>query len=84
MEERAAKKKSIQLSDSNKRDIVHVKVLKPEDLAGCRSLSERMNLMVENRCQVFMHNVAFLCKKHNLTQSMLCSKNWKILLALLS
>ena len=74
MEEREAKKKSIQLSDSNKRDIVHVKVLKPEDLAGCRSLSERMNLMVENRCQVFMHNVAFLCKKHNLTQSMLCSK----------
>lgn len=58
----------------NKRDIVNVKVLKAEDLVGCKTLSERMNLMVENRCQIFMHNVAFLCKKHNLTQSMLCSK----------
>lgn len=59
--------------DSDRRDTGPVKVLQAEDLVGCKSLSERMEMMVENRCEVFMHNVAFLCKKHKLSQAQLCT-----------
>ena len=60
-------------SNSDRRNTGAVKVLKPEDLVSCKTLNERMEMMVENRCEVFMHNVAFLCKRHKLSQAQLCS-----------
>lgn len=68
-----AKSVKKQSSDSDRRNTGTVKVLKVENLVSCKTLSERMEMMVENRCEVFMHNVAFLCKRHKLSQAQLCS-----------
>ena len=61
-------------SNSDRRNTGVVKVLKAEDLVSCKTLSERMEMMVENRCEVFIHNVDFLCKRHKLSQAKLCSE----------
>ena len=60
--------------ETDKRNTGPVKVLKPEDLINCSTLSQRMEMMVENRCEIFIHNVAFLCQTHGLNQSTLCSQ----------
>lgn len=64
-------------SNSDRRNTGVVKVLKAEDLVSCKTLSERMEMMVENRCEVFIHNVDFLCKRHKLSQAKLCSEKLK-------
>ena len=63
-------------SNSDRRNTSTVKILKAEDLVSCKTLSERMEMMVENRCEVFMHNVSFLCKRHKLSQAQLYRKHF--------
>ena len=60
-----------------KRDPNPSRVLTPEDLIYCPDLSTRMERLTENRCEVFLHNVACLCKKYHLSQSQLCSDKLK-------
>ena len=66
--------------ESDKRAVGRVTVLKPEDLLAYSTLNERVNALVENRCEVFIHNVEFLRKRHNLSQSKLCDEKLEGLL----
>lgn len=59
---------------SGKRNSGPVRVLQQEDLVGCATLSQRMDAMTENRCEVFIHNVEFLCAREHLPQARLCSE----------
>lgn len=58
---------------SKKRDVGPVTVLKTEDLVKLDTLEERTNALLENRYEIFMHNVTFLCKKHGISQAKLCT-----------
>lgn len=59
---------------ADRRNTGPVKVLRQEDLVGCETLFERMDVLVENRCEVFIHNVEYLCSRERLNQARLCSE----------
>lgn len=58
----------------DRRGYGQVKILQPEDLAKYSGLSEKKNALVENRCEVFMHNVRYLCQLHGISQAELCNQ----------
>ncbi len=58
---------------SDRRETGSVKVRKQEDLVGLDSLYKQMDAMLENRYEVFLHNVEYLCRREGLTQAKLCS-----------
>ncbi len=54
------------------RDDKDLRVLSAAELMSVKSLPERINLMTENRNAVFIHNLEYLRKKHELSQAQLC------------
>lgn len=54
------------------RNVGPVRVESTADLSEAGDLFARCDEMVENRCEVFIHNVDYLCKKNNITQGYLC------------
>ncbi|MBR3974210.1 MAG: hypothetical protein IKJ99_09725 [Oscillospiraceae bacterium] len=63
-----AKKKD----DAQYRDDPNLKVLTPTELKNVESLSQRQELLTENRCAVFMHNLDYLCRTQGIKQARLC------------
>lgn len=61
-------------SKSDKRGSGPFTVLEADDLAQYKTLSEKINAMLENRCEIFIRNVAFLCDEYGLSQAKLCSE----------
>lgn len=70
----AKPKRSHSVPMGGKRNLGPVTVLQVADLASCKTLDERANKMCENRYEIFLHNVEYLRKRHNLTQEKLCSE----------
>ena len=68
---------SKQPAPAGKRNPDPSRVLTPEDLIYCPDLRQRMERLTENRCEVFLHNVAYLCKKYRLSQAQLCADKLK-------
>lgn len=54
------------------RDDKDLRVLSVTELMSVKSLPERIDLMTENRNAVFIHNLEYLRKKHELSQAELC------------
>lgn len=67
-----AKKNGKVQAKNEHRNVGPVRVKSTADLSEAGDLLARCDEMVENRCEVFIHNVDYLCKKNNLTQGYLC------------
>ena len=52
-----------------------VRVKSNGDFAHLSTLDERTEALVENRCEVFIHNVEYLLHQHNITQTYMCNKD---------
>jgi len=57
----------------SRRNMGSVKILKQEDLVGLETLYQQTDAIVENRYEVFLHNVEYLCRREGLNQAKLCS-----------
>lgn len=57
---------------NDRRNVGPIRVKSVADFAEFATLSERCNEMVENRCEIFIHNVQYLCRKNNIAQHHLC------------
>lgn len=53
----------------NRKDL---RVLSAAELMSEKSLAKRVEMMVENRNAVFIRNLDYLCKKHEIKQARLC------------
>lgn len=69
----AGRKKTAERNKAiGKRGVGPIKVLRPDNFPEGTSLAEINAAMVENRYDIFIRNVDFLRKKHNLSQAELC------------
>lgn len=61
-----------QRARSDQRSVGPIRVKSAADFAAIPELSERCNKMVENRYEIFIHNVDYLCTKNNISKNRLC------------